>query len=129
MKTAALTPAQEKTLDVMRTTIERLRRQGASEAKIQKHVEAWLLPYTTVVRAYMKNALLNPRRDDILDSDRCPHCSGQAYLTTFHRAWIKCLEGPAAGMYEAHCPRCGWRGHAPVEIARWLPRRAKFARR
>lgn len=124
-----LTAQQEKALDVMRTTIERLRRQGASEAKIQKYVEAWLLPYTTVVRAYMKNALLNPRRDDILDSDRCPRCSDQAYLTTFYGQPMRCLEGPAAGMYEVHCPACGWRGHAPVEIARWLPRRAMFARR
>jgi len=95
------TPAQEKALDAMRKTIDRFRQNGASEQKIRRHVETWLRAYPADIRRHMENVLLYPWRLNVLD-DRCSKCGDLA---------------------------CGWRGHAPVEVARRLPKRAMFARK
>lgn len=124
-----LTAQQTQALETMRKTINRFRRQGASETKIHKYIETWLLPYASDVREQMKNALLNPCSNRVLSSDNCPRCSGQVALTTLYGRLMLCLEGPEAGMYKVHCPQCGWRGYAPVEVARELPKRAMFARK
>lgn len=124
-----LTAQQQTTLDAMRVTIDRFRRNGASEHKIRKHVEAWTRAYPDDIRRYMEIALFEPWRLNILDDDRCPKCGDQAYLTTFYGRLMRSLEGQTACMYEVHCPACGWRGHTPVEVARWLPKRAMFARK
>jgi len=123
-----LTAQQQTTLDAMRVTIDRFRRNGTSEQKIRKHVEAWTRAYPDDIRRYMEIALLEPWRLNILEDDRCPKCDDQAYLTTLYGRPMRCMEGRYGGMYEVHCPGCGWRGHAPVEVARRLPKRAMFAR-
>jgi len=124
-----LTAQPQTTLAAMRVTIDRFRRNGASAHKIRKHVGAWIRSYPDDIRRYMEIALFEPWRLNVLDDDRCPKCGDQAYLTTFYGRLMRSLEGQTAGMYEVHCPGCGWRGHAPVEIARWLPKRAMFARK
>ena len=124
-----LTAQQQTTLDAMRKTIDRFRQNGASEQKIRRHVETWLRAYPADIRRHMENVLLYPWRLNVLDDDRCPKCGDQAYLTTLYGRPMRCMEGRYGGMYEVHCPGCGWRGYAPVEVARELPKRAMFARK
>ena len=123
-----LTAQQQTTLDAMRVTIDRFRRNGASEQKIRRHVETWLRAYPADIRRHMEIALFEPWRLRILESENCPNCGSQAYLTTLYGRPMRCMEGRYGGMWEVHCAECTWRGYALAELAQELPRRAMFAR-
>jgi len=116
-------------IEAMVKTLVRWHQNGASQEKLRRHAETWLRPYPEEVRRRVWLALFEPWRLRILESENCPNCGSQAYLTTLYGRPMRCMEGRYGGMWEVHCAECTWRGYARAELAQELPRRAMFARR